>query len=108
LRFTNNLAALSVGSSETCGTSIFGLRPSSMPALTDMPVLPCPTFAPGVHAAASAGRRPIGIEQGIAALHRVTGTSCADAALARAQARSAAADVRRVTASDTPGRNPPG
>ena len=50
------LAAASTGSSETGGLSIWGRRPSAKFVLMDMPVLPCPTFAPGVQPAASAGR----------------------------------------------------
>jgi hypothetical protein len=65
--FTKILAARSDGSSEIGTLSIFGLRPSSSPALTEIAVLPWPVFAYGLKATPSAGRRPKGMEQGIAA-----------------------------------------
>ncbi len=42
---TKILAARSEGSSETGTLSILGLRPSSMPALTEIAALPWPVFA---------------------------------------------------------------
>jgi len=100
------LAARSVGSSETCGVWTSGFNRSSTPM--EIAVFPWPTLAPGVHAAASAGRSPYGIEHGIAAWQRVIGTSCARAAAAIEMRRIAAADALRITASGRRGRTPRG
>ena len=46
-----------------------------MPVEIEIGTLPWPCFASGVQAAASTGRSPIGMLQGIAALQRAMGTS---------------------------------
>ena len=51
-------AAASTGSSDIGGLSTLGRSPSWKFVLTEIPVLPWPTFEPGVQPAASAGRRP--------------------------------------------------